>query len=244
MSAAYLHRSARGRLRPRHGSGLALPVMVVAGFAAVAISYVAYALWPRWPGTPVAPNAAALPITVAGVAFNLPPGAIRVPIQRRPGAQERVDLVFLWPSLDPPDPVSVPAIPTKGAPRPKPLERIFVTIAAMREGLSPHERLKTIYPRYVEEAPAAGPDGLAVLAFRAGTPYQGEDLVYDGTAPDNFLVRCSRNGAGPTPGICLHSSRVGAADVTLRFPRDWLEDWRPVAAGLTRLMGKLRPADG
>ena len=244
MSTAYLHHGARRRPRPRHGGGLALPVTVIAGIAAIAIGYVAYVLWPRWPGAPLAPNAAALPITVSGVAFNLPPGAIRVAMQRRPGAQERVDLVFLWPSLEPPNPAAVPAIPTKGMPRPKPLERIFVTIAAAREGLSPDERVRTIYPRYTEEAPTAGPGGLAVLPFRTGTPYQGEDLIYDGTAPDNFLVRCSRNGAAATPGICLHASRIGTADVTLRFPRDWLADWRPVAAGMTRLLEKLRPAGG
>ena len=55
----------------------------------------------------------------------------------------------------------------------KALERIFVMIAAAGDTLPPDERIKTIYPRYATTEPVAGPDGLAVLAFREGTPYQG-----------------------------------------------------------------------
>jgi hypothetical protein len=89
-----------------------------------------------------------------------------------------------------------------------------------------------------------GANGLAVLAFRASTPYQGEDLIYDAAKPEAFLVRCSRAGAGPTPGTCLCSLRVGTADVVVRFPRDWLDDWRDVAGGIERLIRNLRPKGG
>jgi hypothetical protein len=41
-------------------------------------------------------------VTVAGILFNLPPAAIRAAVQRHPGTHERIDLVFLWPSLSPP----------------------------------------------------------------------------------------------------------------------------------------------
>ena len=46
--------------------------------------------------------------SVGGVTFNVPPAAIRVPVQRQPGAQARIDLTFLWPSLTPPDPAIKP----------------------------------------------------------------------------------------------------------------------------------------
>ena len=72
--------------------------------ALIAAAYVAYVLWPRWPDAPVTLDAPSLPITVAGVTFNIEPAAIRMPVQRRPGTQERVDLAYLWPSLTPPDP--------------------------------------------------------------------------------------------------------------------------------------------
>ena len=221
-----------------------LPIVFLVALAFLASTFITYVLWPNWPAPAVAPDAPPLPITVAGTAFNVPPAAMRVPVQRRAGAHERVDLAVLWPSLEPPDPNanSVVAQPNAPPTAAKALERIFVMIAAAGDTLPPDERIKTIYPRYATTEPVAGPDGLAVLAFREGTPYQGEDLIYDASAPDNFLVRCTRDGAGPTPGTCLYSLRIEAADIVVRFPRDWLKDWRFVASNVERLIKSLRPA--
>src|SRR4051812_44859850 len=101
MSYAMASRSPR-RARRTARSLLMLPLLIFLGVGAIAVSYVAYVLWPRWPGPVVGPDAPSLPIMVGGVAFNVPPAAIRRPVQRKPGTQERIDLVFLWPSLAPP----------------------------------------------------------------------------------------------------------------------------------------------
>jgi hypothetical protein len=114
-----------------------------------------------------------------------------------------------------------------------------MTIAAAGDTLAPADRALTIYPRYTAAQAAPGPGGLTVVAFREGTPYQGEDLIYDEPAP-SFFVRCTRNRAGPMPGICLYERRIDAADVVVRFPRDWLRDWRMVADKLDRLIASLR----
>jgi hypothetical protein len=238
----FAYRRAHHRRAASRGP-LLLPLVVFGAAALAAIAFIAYVLWPRWPGASVALDAPAIPITVHGVAFNVPPAAIRVPVQRRPGAHERVDLVFMWPSLEPPDPAVKPAPPPQGT-LPSPtlaFERLFVTIAGAGETLSPPERVRTIYPRYVAAEAAAGPGGLAVLAFRDGTPYQGEDLIYDPAPEAGFLVRCTRNGAGPTPGICLYEQRIEKVDLTVRFPREWLSDWHPVAGNIDKLITRLRP---
>ena len=234
-------RRLRHRRRASHNP-LLLPFIVFAAVAFLAFVYIGYVLWPRWPGPPVGLDAPALPITVSGVTFNVPPAAIRVPVQRQPGAQERIDLAFAWPSLEPPPANPKPAPPTAGAEVPKPptIERIFVTIASAGDNLAPDERVLNIYPRYAASDITPGPARLTVLAFREGTPYQGEDLIYDAEAP-GFLVRCTRNGAGPTPGICLYEKRIEGADIVVRFPRDWLGEWRGVAEKITRLIASLRP---
>ena len=110
------------RRRPSIGLAFALAALVVLILGAAA--FVALVLWPRWPGNTVTPDTPALPITVGGTLFNVPPGAIRVPLQRRPGAQERLDLAFLWPSLEPPDPNARPASSESALP----VDRLFVTI--------------------------------------------------------------------------------------------------------------------
>ena len=216
------------------------------GFAAAALTaflYLGYILWPRWPGPPVGRDAPPLPISIAGVVFNVPPAAIRVPVQRRPGAQERIDLAFLWPSLEPPDPntpkPSVP-MPAEWPAAAQTIARIFVTITPAGERLDPTERVLNIYPRYTATETQDGPGDLTTLPFREGTPYQGEDLIYDASTP-GFLVRCTRNGAGATPGTCLYERRIAEADLMLRFPRDWLSDWREIAGRVDRLIARLHP---
>src|SRR4051812_4227662 len=101
MSYAMAGRSAR-RARKGARSVLLLPLVIFLAVSSVAVGYVAYVLWPRWPGPVVTPNMPSLPIVVGGAAFNVPPAAIRRALQRKPGTQERIDLVFLWLSLAPP----------------------------------------------------------------------------------------------------------------------------------------------
>jgi hypothetical protein len=209
----------------------------------VAVGFIAFVLWPRWPSDAVAPGSPALPISIAGTGFNVPPAAIRMTAQRRSGAHERVDLAFLWPSLDAKDANLLALPPGSAAAAAKTIERVFVTITTAGDTLAPAERINTIYPRYLSSEPIAGPDGLAVLAFRDGSPYQGEDLVYDAVTPERFVVRCSR-GMPPTPGTCLWSRRIETADMVVRFPRDWLSDWRSVAENIERLIRILRPQSG
>ena len=105
--------------------------------------------------------------------------------------------------------------------------------------LSPLERLKTIYPRYLDAAPVVV-DGLSTQVFRDGTAYQGEDLIHDPSRPEQFVLRCTRL-AGLTPPMCLHERRIAGADITVRFPREWLSDWRRVSDGVERLIAGFKP---
>jgi hypothetical protein len=232
--ATLTHHSARRRQAGR--SPLTGPLVLLAAVMLIAAGYVAYVLWPRWADSQVTLDAPALPIIVAGTYFNIEPAAIRMAVQRHPGTQERVDLAYLWPSLTPPDPAIQPTV---GAPA-DPNERLFVTIVSGDGTLPLLERVQTIYPRYLVAAPAAGPPGLTLRGFRDGTPYQDEELVFEQAAPEHFLARCSRKGVSNS-GTCLLERRIGKADITLRFPRDWLSDWKSVAAGIDRLIVRLHP---
>jgi hypothetical protein len=229
-------RRARKRRRGTGHNPLLAPLMVFAAGAILAALYVAYVLWPRWPDAPVALDAPSLPIVISGTAFNIEPAAIRMSVQRRPGAQERVDLSYMWPSLLPTDPAIKPTV---GSPI-DPNERLFVTIASGDSTLPLMERVQNIYPRYLVAEPVAGPPGLTVRGFRNDTPYQGEDLVFESNAPEHFLARCSRKGV-TNAGVCLLERRVGNADITLRFPREWLVNWPDVANAVDRLIVRLHP---
>jgi hypothetical protein len=246
------------RARRKARKALSSPLAIFGALVTAAVGFVAYVLWPTWPTAAVALDAPTLPITVGDVLFQVPPAAIRATVQRHAGPQERLDLAFLWPSLKAPRPDGE----ANGQTGSKPLDantadeettgstgkptaggasgRVFVTMSALRSLLPPIERLNSIYPQYVEAKAVAAADGLAVLAFRAGTPYEGEDLVYVAGNPEQFFARCSRQ-TGTVPGTCIHERVLGTADITLRFPRDWLDHWRDVAASFDQLIAQLHP---
>jgi hypothetical protein len=233
IMAAYAGALARRRRRYSGWLGRVLVALLGMLVAALAGVPVAYMLWPQ--PTAISPDAPSLPITVGGVVFNVPPAAVRVKLQRRVGAQPRIDLNFLWPSLTPPDATMKPALDAA----PSVTDRLFVTIAASDGALPPADRLKVIYPRYVGSG-GLGTDGLMVQTFRDDSPYRGEELIHDPAAPERFLLRCMRH-AGATPAMCLHERRIGGADVTVRFPRQWLSDWRSIADGMDRLIAGFKP---
>jgi hypothetical protein len=232
------------RLR-RNTRSLLLPLVLLFALMAALVSFVSYVLWPTWPNGATALDAPALPVIVAGVLFNVPTAAIRASVERQPGAHERIDLVFLWPSLEPPPPEGVASAETlapgdsDALPPSNGGNRLFVTITGLGNVLAPVERLRTIYPRYFQSQATTADDGLAVLPFRAGTPYEGEDLVYSADKPDRFFGRCTREGVRALPATCIHERLVDTAEMTLRFSRAWLRDWRGLVAGFDRLVAQL-----
>ncbi len=213
------------------------PVVLGAVLTAGAVAVVAYLLWPTW-ALEGANMPERLPVSVGGTLFNVPTAAIRMSIQRHSGAQERVDLSFTYPSLGPPEPQKRVSSSETLEELTQPADRIFLSIAAHHDTLAPDMRVRTIYPRYLEQASTPLQDGLAMRAFREGTPYSGEDLFFANTPA--LTARCSRDAE--TSGMCLSERRVDGADLTFRFPRGWLSQWQVVANAMDRLTMQLHGA--
>ena len=215
-----------------------VPILLASAISAGAIALVAYLLWPTW-GAEASSNPARLPVSIGGTLFNVPTMAVRMKIQRHSGPQERVDLNFAFPSLQAPDApkhVSVDTIEDAV----QPIDRIFLSISAHHDALAPETRLRTIYPRYLEQTARPGQDGLTMRAFRDGSPYSNEDLFLANTP--GLDARCTRDAT--TPGMCLSERRVEGADLTFRFPRSWLAQWRDVASAMDRLTMELHGPKG
>jgi hypothetical protein len=213
--------------------GHLLPVILAGAIATAALALVAYLLWPTWE-VDGASGPSRLPVSIGSTLFNVPAGSIRMKIQHHSGPQERIDLSFSFPSLDPPEaPKRVSAANMDGAL--PPIGLIFLSIAAHHDSLAPEMRARTIFPRYLEQATTVGDDGLTMRAFRDGTAYGGEDL-FSATAPV-MTARCTREAA--TPGMCLSERRVEGADLIFRFPRSWLAQWHDVADAMDRLTQSL-----
>jgi len=214
-----------------------IPIAVAGAVAAGAFGLIAYLLWPTW--EPEASSGPArLPVSIGATIFNVPTAAIRMNIQRHSGPQERVDLSFSFPSLEVPE--AQKRVSASSVDEVQPIDRIFLSIAAHHDSLAPDMRARTIYPRYLEQASTPGQDGLTMRVFRDGSPYGNEDLFFANTP--NLSTRCTRDAA--TPGMCLSERRVEGADLTFRFPRSWLVQWRDVADAMDRLTLQLRGPKG
>jgi hypothetical protein len=219
-----------------------VPIMLVGVLAACAVALVAYLLWPTW-GRDGSSDPMRLPVSVGATLFNVPTMAIRMKIQRHSGPQERVDLSFDYPSLKVPQgPKHVSADTVEDAMQP--IDRIFLSIAAHHDAVAPDVLMNTVYPRYLDQASAPGQDGLqdglTMRSFRDGTPYSQEDLFFAETP--KLVARCTRDGE--TPGMCLSERRIDGADLTFRFPRDWLSQWRNVANAMDRLTVQVHGPQG
>lgn len=220
------------RVTPKDWRGHLLPIVLGGVIAAAALAFVSYLLWPTWE-VDGASGPARLPISVGSALFNVPSASIRMKIQHHSGPQERIDLSFTYPALQPPDaPKHVSAADVEDAMQP--IDRIFLSIAAHHDSLAPEIRVRTIFPRYLEQTQTLSEDGLTMRPFREGSPYSGEDLF---SAAPNLAARCTREAA--TPGMCLSERRVEGADLTFRFPRSWLSQWREVADAMDRLTQQL-----
>jgi hypothetical protein len=213
-----------------------VPIIAGVGLGLAAIALVAYLLWPTW-RTDGAADPEQLPVSIGGTLFNVPTEAVRMKIQRHSGLQERIDLAFDYPSLEAPAaPKHVTADMVEEAIQP--VDRIFLSIAAHHDALSPDTRVRSIYPRYLAETTTPLDNGLTMRAFREGTPYAGEDLFFAATPSLN--ARCMRDTT--TPGMCLSERRIGGADLTFRFPRSWLSGWHEVADAIDQLTLRLHGA--
>jgi hypothetical protein len=218
--------------------GHVAPLLLAGGISVGAIVLVAYLLWPTWSAIGASPPER-LPISVGGTLFNVPTGAVRMKIQRHSGSQERVDLAFSFPSLEPPNaPRHVTAETVDEIDRS--IDRIFLSIAAHHDALAPDARISTIYPRYLEQTSSPVDGGLTMRTFRDATPYSGEDL-FSANSP-GLTARCTRDAV--TPGMCLSERRIDGADLTFRFPRSWLAQWRDVANAIDRLTLQLHGSRG
>lgn len=234
VTSSTSHRNNR-RIAPR--SHL-VPFLTMGAIGACAVGIVAYLLWPTW-GTEKAGDPSRLPISIGNTLFNVPTQAVRMKLQKRTGPQERVDLNFTYPSLEAPEarhPVSAETV-EENLPD---IDRIFLSIAAHHDALSPDERTRTIYPRYLDQNSGTLADGLSTRPFRDNTPYASEDLVY--ASSPQIIARCTRDAK--TPGMCLSERRIEGAYLTFRFPRAWLTNWRDVAGAMDQIIIRMRRPHG
>ncbi len=114
---------------------------------------------------------------------------------------------------------------------------ILITREAFDVGES--ARLKRIYLNEVADRRGRpGPAGLVEYSFRNDSGYRGEDLFVGRDANADFVMRCTQPRAEvPSPNCMREVQYAPGILLSYRFKRSQLGDWRPIAAGVERLVG-------
>ncbi|OAS22616.1 hypothetical protein A5481_19510 [Methylobacterium platani] len=142
----------------------------------------------------------------------------------RPGATEatsdRIDLAIPWTELT-------------GSVLPGQMRVTATRAPETAAPLSPARR----YARFLTAEAQPVPEGLMRRRFRAGTPFEGEDLYLAEGDGSRFAARCATGRVPEPDAACLSEIRIGALALRLRFSADRLPAWAAGLAGLERLFG-------
>jgi hypothetical protein len=172
-------------------------------------------------------------LVVAGEAMTIPANMIRFRSARRGGEVDRVDLLLHWPGLEGFSPAL--ADDFKDSSPSAPL--IYVSIAARASTLDSSTRLDAVYSRFFEGRPLAGPDGLIGKALTSDSGYGGEIVWFLPKGPEPFVARCMAEATPEIPATCIRDVNIGIGlSMLYRFDLTRLADWRPLDAGLQRLV--------
>ena len=196
------------------------------------VCYIAYVLWPRWPADRSRSMRRACRSRSAGVDLQHSAGRDPQRCSASPARRSASISPFCGRRWTPPDPerAANPGVVVEhGRPRLRDHRRERRRAAARRAREDHLSALSRNAPD------PQRPGGLIVqpVPRRHALSGRGPDLR-QGAPASSSAARATARGA--TLGMCLYDRRIGGADLTVRFPRDWLDDWQ-------RRRGRARHAD-
>jgi len=222
-------------------SGWLIPFVVAVAIALLCAALLLYYLRPFALGrNGTAPfrdsrdSAAAIPVTVGRVTFIIPRRYLE-PASR--GGRDRVDLVAALPDMRGFTETDAQLFAANAPDSPL----VHLLIRGDRNAPDMKDRLRRIYVPYVTNPQGEkSPFGLTHYSFKLGSGYGGDDL-YAGPAED-LLFLCERPAQDVPSPNCLAIDRSLAPGVNLsyRFKRSQLSNWRAIEDGVGRLVAKFR----
>ena len=109
--------------------------------------------------------------------------------------------------------------------------------------IDPVEQPVLLYSRFLERDAWQNPGGLIMRRFRAGTPYEGEELYLSAPDERNFAARCPRQlrSDGLPEDLCLWQTRANGLEIQVRFLPRYLVQWQDLAAQVRSMVQRVGP---
>lgn len=201
-------------------------LLMLAGLVLTRLSIAGFEMFVRDAG--MSANPEPVEVQVADVVLAVPQNMIRFGSERG-GRVRKLDLHVHWPSLEGFTVDRAAAFQSVAASTPI----LYVTIRPASGPMSPEQRFQRVYPRVIAAGMRKTADGYVVRSFRAGHGYDGEELYI---APDPAMPLVARCEVEGTAASCIAEFRTDRGlEVSYRFPRMLLGDWRQVDEALRSL---------
>lgn len=179
---------------------------------------------------------------VGNIRFQIPENYTRYPSQRGGGRISSIDMHALLPNLEPYSSERQDRFADNSAAS----DVVYFSLGESAAPLNSARRLKDIYSKYLETtAPAEGPDGLQLFPFRPDSGYADQDLLVGKDAESRMLLLlCDRQTPLIESPNCSRSLLLGPnLELTYRYKRDHLDDWREIDTALSELVAEFGAAE-
>jgi hypothetical protein len=146
----------------------------------------------------------------------------------RAGGAREVGLTRLrltWPELSPP--------------RPGDKADVHITIGPADAQTDPRAQFQML-ARFLSPGAWSNPGGLVARGFKRGSPFEADELYMSLPDGAEFFARCTADvGPSRIDEGCRTVIKHGPFDITLRFPREALTEWRALSDRAVQLIGTL-----
>jgi hypothetical protein len=130
--------------------------------------------------------------------------------------------------------------PELSAPRAGDRADVHITIGPADAQTDPRAQFQVL-ARFLSPGAWSNPGGLVARGFKKGSPFEADELFMSPPDGADFFARCTADvGPSRIDEGCRTVIKHGPFDITLRFPREALTEWRALSQGAVRLVESLR----
>lgn len=216
--------AAPGHDEAASGGGRLMAILAIA--AGLAVGGLAFSLRPA-----PAPAQKDVEATIGGKTLHIPGNLVR-----SQDPEGRIDLALRFLDLVP----AAAAGSQDRSPAPRIGDILLVTLSAAETAQMPADRLGGLYARFLEPTVKAGPGNLIERRFKAGSPYENQELLFSPPDGRRFLAVCdAKPRAGEVlPPLCTTRFERNGVSVQVRFEPRLVESWERIESGLMPLVDR------
>lgn len=115
----------------------------------------------------------------------------------------------------------------------EPEAHVIVALTAPDPTVTPADRPRLIYARFLSSDASTFGGNLVRRSFRADTPYEGEVLLLAPPEGRSFAARCGKRGDGPVAPSCSAELRRNGLDIQLQMAKQDVRHWERIVLWLS-----------